>query len=116
MNWEGILTGIWTVLNSAPGIMLAAGLLGWLLTRLYAIRPAWEAYEGTIISAIKYAEKAIPDDADNKALARLDAALRYVVKVYTETHRGKQPSASVTNDLREGIQVVHDRLESRGTL
>ena len=116
MNWEAILNGLWQALNSVPGIMLLAALIGWLLSRLYSFRPAWEAYEGTIISAIKYAEKAIPDDADNKALARLDAALRYVVKVYTETHRGKQPSASVTNELREGIQVVHDRLESRGTL
>ena len=116
MNWEGILSGIWTLLNSVPGIMLAAGLMGWLLMRLFSIRPAWEAYEGTIISAIKYAEQAIPDDSANKSVARLNAALQYVLKVYAETHRGQQPSASLTNDMREGIQIVHDRLETRGTL
>ena len=116
MNWETILTGLWQALNSVPGVVLMAGLLGWLLTRLYSIRPAWEAYEGTIISAIKHAEKAIPDDVPNKGLARLDEALRYVLKVYAETHRGQQPSDALANDLREGIQITHDRLEARGTL
>lgn len=116
MNWETILTGLWQAVNSVPGIMLMAGLLGWLLTRLYSIRPAWEAYEGTIISAIKHAEKAIPDDVPNTGLARLDEALRYVLKVYAETHRGQQPSDALVNELREGIQITHDRLEARGTL
>jgi len=116
MNWETILTGLWQAVNSVPGIMLLAGLLGWLLTRLYAVRPAWEAYEGTIISAIKHAESAIPDDTPNKGVARLDEALRYVLKVYAETHRSRPPSDALTNELREGIQITHDRLEERGTL
>jgi hypothetical protein len=116
MNWDAILTGLWQVVNSVPAIMTMAALLGWLLTKLYAIRPAWEAYEGTIISAIKHAEKAVPDDSPNKAVARLDEALRYVLKVYAETNRGQPPSDVVVRDLREGIQVTHDRLESRGTL
>ena len=116
MNWEAILNGLWQALNSVPGIMLLAALLGWLLSKLYSFRPAWEAYEGTIISAIKYAETAIPDDAQNKALKRLDEALRYALKVYAETHKGKQPPEALANDIREGIQIVHDRLEAKGTL
>lgn len=115
MSWEWILSGLWTVINSAPGVMLMAGLLGLAMTKLYTIRPAWEAYEGTIISAIKHAEKAIPDDAPNKALARLDTALQYVLRVYEQLH-GTSPSQDVQNDLREGIQIVHDRLETQGTL
>lgn len=116
MNWETILTGLWQAVNSVPGVMLMAGLLGWLLSRLYAFRPAWEAYEGTIISAIKHAEKAIPDDTPNKSVARLDEALRYVLKIYAETHRGRQAPAALAEELREGIQIMHDRLEARGTL
>jgi len=116
MNWETILTGLWQVMNSAPGVMLMAAFLGWLLTRLFSRRPTWEDYEGTIISAVKHAEKAIPDDTPNKGAARLDEALRYVLKVYALTHRGQQPPAGVVDDLREGIQITHDRLEARGTL
>jgi len=93
-----------------------ATALGWLLMRLYRIRPAWEAYEGTIISAVKYAEKAIDDNVPNKALAKLDEALRYVLRVYAETHRGQTPSATLTSELKEGIQIVHDQLVARGTL
>lgn len=116
MNWDAILSGLWQVMNSVPAVMLMAAILGWLLTKLFSWKPAWETYEGTIISAIKHAEKAIPDDTPNKGVARLDEALRYVLKVYTETHRGQQPPADVVNDLREGIQITHDRLEARGTL
>lgn len=116
MNWDSILTGLWQIVNSVPAIMAMAVLLGWVLTKLYAIRPAWEAYEGTIISAIKHAEKAVPDDSPNKAVVRLDEALRYVLKVYAETNRGEQPPDAVLSELREGIQITHDRLEARGTL
>lgn len=116
MNWESILTGVWHAINSVPAVMLMATGLAWLLTRVVATRPAWEAYEGTIISAIKHAEKAIPDDVPNKGLARLDEALRYVLRVYAETHRGQQPNDALALELREGIQITHDRLETRGTL
>jgi len=116
MNWDAMFTGLWQVVNSVPAIMAMAALPGWLLTKLYALRPAWETYEGTIISAIKHAEKVIPDDVSNKGLARLDEALRYVLKVYAETHRSQQPSDALVNELREGIQITHDRLEARGTL
>lgn len=116
MNLDAILIGLWQVVNSGPAIMAMAALLGWLLTKLFNMRPAWEAYEGTIISAIKHAEKAVPDDSSNKAIARLDEALRYVLKIYAETNRGQPPSDAVVRELREGIQITHDRLESRGTL
>jgi len=39
-----------------------------------------------------------------------------VLKVYAETHRSRPPSDALTNELREGIQITHDRLEERGTL
>lgn len=115
MNWYTILNVAWDVLNSPAGITVMAGGLLWLLNRLYAAKPAWQAFEGTIIAAVKWAEKEIPADTPNKAFNRLNAALNYVLKVYQEA-RGKSASAETKNDLREGIQIVHAELEASGSL
>ncbi len=115
MDWNGIWQVAWNVLNSPAVIAIfAAGLL-WLLNKLYAAKPAWQAFEGTIIAAVKWAEKEIPDDTPNKALNRLNAALNYVVKVYEEA-RGKRVGAKTKAELREGIQIVHAELEASGNL
>ena len=112
---SGILEAIWAALNSPLGIAaVAAGLL-WLLNKLYAWRPAWRDWEGTIIAAVKFAEKQIPDDAGNTAVARLDAALKYVLQVYAEAE-GKRASPKVERELREGVQIVHADLEAVGTV
>ena len=115
MNWETILQNVWELLNSPVGIAAIAGILLWLLNRLYASKPTWQKYEGAIISAIKYAEKQIPDDADNKSLARLDAALRYVLKVYQEVNN-KTATAKEVAELKDGISIVHNELVAEGTL
>ena len=112
---DAILTTLWDALNSPIGIAAVAGLLLWLLNRLYAAKPSWKRFEGTIIAAVKYAEKAVPDDSDNKALNRLDAALRYVVRVY-EQATGKEATSKIVADLKEGIQIKHAELESIGAL
>lgn len=115
MNVEKILDVIWTALNTPAGITVMAGVFLWLLNRLYAAKPGWAAYEGAIISAIKFAEKEVPDGTPNKGLARLDAALKYVLRVYAQTN-GKRASTKVAADIREGIQITHDKLEAAGTL
>lgn len=115
MNMKDILELIWTALNSPFGYMAVAGVLIWLLNRVYGAQPGWAAYEGTIISAVKFAEKEIPDGTENKGLARLDAALKYVLRVYEEVN-GKRASAATSAALKEGIQIVHDRLDAAGTL
>jgi hypothetical protein len=115
MDWNGIWQVIWNVLNSPAVIAVLAGGLLWLLNRLYAAKPAWQALEGTIIAAVKWAEKEIPDDTPNKAFNRLNAALNYVVKVY-EAARGKPADGKVKAELREGIQIVHAELEASGNL
>ncbi len=112
---NAIWTGLWTFVNSPAAIAaFAAGLL-WLLNRLYAARPLWQRYEGTVIAAIKAAEKAIPDDAPNTAIQRLDFALRYVLDVY-ESARSRPATAKEAAEFREGIQVVHADIEAAGTL
>lgn len=115
MDWNDIGQIVWKLMNSPTVITLLAGGLLWLLNRLYAARPAWRAFEGTIIAGVKWAEKQIPDDSANTALSRLDTALVYVLKVYTATN-GKNASARVTAELREGIQIIHAELEASGAL
>ena len=115
MNANETVELVWLALNSPVGYMAAAGILLWLLNRLYAEKPAWAAYEGTIISGIKFAEKEIPDGTENSGLERLDLALKYVLNVY-EALRGKRASGATEADLKEGIQIVHNRLEAAGTL
>ena len=112
---EAILKAIWDVMNSPAGITVAAGVFLWLLNKAYSWKPAWAAFEGTIISGIKYAEKAIDDETDNKAMSKLDCALRYVLKVYEDAGR-EVTSEKTVDSIREGIQIVHDDLEERGTL
>ena len=115
MNASSILETIWTVLNSPVGIAAIAGLLLWLLNRLYAAKPAWAKYEGTIIAAVRQAEKAVDDQTPNKSMARLDKALQYVLRVYEQVE-GKSASDSVKAELAEGIQILHNDLEADGQL
>ncbi len=109
------LQATWTFLNSPLGIGSVAALVIWLLNYLYGKKPNWRQYEGTIISAIKFAEKEIPDDVTNKSLSRLDAALRYVLQIYTEV-ANKRPTQDVIDDIKEGIQIKHAELETTGAL
>ena len=48
MNWQAILTVVWAALNSPMGITAVAGVVLYLLNRLYAAKPAWAQYEGAI--------------------------------------------------------------------
>ncbi len=109
------LSMIWQAVNSPVGITFLAGVFLWLLNKLYGARPAWLQYEGTIIAAIKYAEKQIPNDVSNKSLAKLDTALNYVLRIYQELN-GKRATTQVEAELREGIQVKHAELEATGVL
>jgi len=115
MNAETIWNLVWTALNTPVGITVVAGIFLWLLNRLYAAKPGWASYEGAIISGIKFAEKEIPDGSPNKGLARLDAALKYVLKVHEEAN-GKRATPKLAAEIKEGIQITHDKLEAAGTL
>ena len=118
MNWQflqTILETIWAALNSPVGIAAVAGVVLWILNKLYAKKPDWKKYEGSIIAAVKLAEKSIPDDTPNKAAARLDAALRYVLKIHHEVEN-RIATAQEVATIREGIQIVHAELESSGLL
>jgi hypothetical protein len=106
---------VWQAMNSPIGITVVAGLLCYGLSKLYIEKPEWKKYEGTIISAVKYAEKAIPDDADNTAVRRFDTALKYVIEVYQKYNK-KAPSPKTELSIRDGISLTHQELESSGSL
>jgi len=115
MNWSTVIEALWRFLNMPLGITVVAGGLLWLLNRTFNRRPAWQAYEGTIIAAVKWAEKEIPDDTPNKSFQRLNAALNYVLKVYQEA-RGFAPEKALKESIKEGIQIVHAELEASGNI
>jgi len=115
MTWESVPAAVWAFLNSPLGITAVAAVVLYLLRRLYAAHPAWEDYEGAIISAVKFAEKQVPDDAGDTATARFQAALAYVLRIYEEIH-GKAPDAQTQASLEEGIRLKHADLEALGTL
>ena len=115
MTWQAILGVVWTVLNSPMGITAVAGVVLYLLNRLYAAKPAWAEYEGAIISAVRFAEKEIPDDVSNKGMARLDQALKYVLATFEQVNGWRATEAEAAS-LKEGIQIVHNDLDEAGAL
>jgi len=120
MDGNTILSGIWTFLNSGIGFAIVwAALVGFFLflaSKFNPLQEKWKQYEGSIITGIKLAEKQIPDDTPNSGLAKLDAALRFVLNAYAEANNGKQPSAALIEQIKQGIQIKHDELDRYGGL
>ena len=110
-----ILDLMWLFVNSPFGMAIVVTVLTGLGAKVYASRPQWKKYEGAIIEAIKYAEKAIPDDTENKAARKFDCALRYVLKIHNEVENRTAKPADVAM-LSEGIRIIHAGLESDGIL
>ena len=110
-----ILNTLWVFLNSAIGLTLVGSLVLFLLNKGYAAKPAWkkflDQYAGTVISAIKWAEKAVPDDCQDKSVRRLDAALKYFLVVYHQT-TGRTPTPALELIIKEALQVKHAELEA----
>lgn len=101
MNTEAVRSAVYAI---------AAYLLSVAIAKLYAKKPEWKQYEGTIIAAIKHAEKLIPDDTPNKSLERLDVALRYVIRL-TEEGGVKLTSKQIAN-IKDGISLKHHEIEN----
>ena len=119
------------------------GFFIFLASRFNPLQEAWKKYEGSIITGIRLAEKflseeilansqgvidlpesvfgpdamlKVPDDTPNAGLAKLDAALRFVLKAYAEANNGKQPPAKEVEAIRQGIQIKHSDLDRFGGL
>ena len=109
--WETV----WTIANSGVGITVMVALIAFVLNRSAKAKSFFEEYEGTLTAAVKRAEKAVPDNADNKSLSRLNSALGYVLKVL-EARQGKPPTKKQIAEAEEALSVKHSELEAAGTL
>jgi hypothetical protein len=120
MNTAELFDALNSILNSAFGFAVTwAALVGvffWLSSKFNPFQEKWREWEGSIITAIKLAEKEIPDDTPNAGLAKLDTALRFVLKAYADANNGKQPSAKLIEQLKQGIQIKHSELDRFGGL
>ena len=120
MDFNGLIEGAGKFLNSGIGFALVwAGMVGlfmWLASKFNPFQEKWKAWEGSIITGIKLAEKEIPDDTPNSGLAKLDAALRFVLMAYADANNGKQPPAKLVEEIKQGIQIKHSDLDRFGGL
>jgi hypothetical protein len=120
MQEHTIYNAIMTFLNSAVGLTVLwaamVGLFWYLASRFNPLQDKWKQYEGSIITAIRLAEKQIPDDTPNAGLARLDLALRLVLDAYAQANSGRPPSADMIEQIRQGIQITHNDLDRFGGL
>jgi hypothetical protein len=103
-------------LLESPAVQTAViGAIAWAFVKLFERKTEWVKYKGYIIAAVKFAEKSVPDDAENKALRRMDEALKRFITLY-EIAEKAAPTATLLDTVRAQISVVHDQLESEGTL
>lgn len=105
------------VVQSDAFVALMVGVFGIIISKGYAKvmqgGSDYEKYQGYmstvrpyLIEAIKMAEKTIPDDYPNKAIAKADYALRIAVKLLSDN---KLPT--VPELLRQAINDVHSDVE-----
>ena len=120
MDWNATLDSVVKFFNSSFGFAVVwaalVGLFMWLTSRFNPFQEKWKQWEGSIITGIKLAEKQVPDDTPNAGLAKLDAALRFVLKAYAEANKGKQPPAKLIEEIKQGIQIKHSDLDRFGGL
>ena len=115
MIWDVVWPAAWAFVNSPVGVSMVASVALWLINKVYAAKPEWQAYEGALIQAVRWAEKEIPDGTENKHLARADAALKYALTAY-ERVNGRRADARMREQLAQGLEVVHTDLEAAGIL
>jgi hypothetical protein len=96
-------------------ITAIAGIASFAIARLFTAKPAWKKYEGLLITAVKAAEKIIPDDSPNTSIARANEALRVFADRYTMAY-GKLPTDAIVTVARLALPIVHDQIEAEGTL
>lgn len=106
---------ILTLLNSEIALAAIAAIAAFLIARLFTTHPTWAPYEGLMITAIKLAEKMIPDDMPNTAMGRANAAMLEFVKQYQRVYNAS-PSDALLLDVRANMPLIHAELERHGNL
>lgn len=111
--------GSWIIslLQTDAVIAVIAGAFVTYIVKWFASKQGtdYKKYEGYAITAIKAAEKAIPDDVSNKGAKKLDYALQVFLKKY-EAATGVIPDKEVMAKIEDWLAVVHNAVEEAGTL
>jgi len=101
-------------LNSPLGITIVISLISFILGKVFTAKPKWKAlvlkFGPSIMQAVKYAEKEIPDDVENKGLSKINNALAYLIEL--------EPKLKLTppDDLKRALTAVHASAEANGNL
>jgi len=108
---EGWGTLVWRFFNSPLGITMVAFGFSVLVGKVFTWKPKWEQYVSKyyplLMTAVKYAEKKIPDDTLDAGLARLNKALKYIQSVH----------ASLDSEaVKLALMAVHAEAEADGNL
>jgi len=120
MILESLLEILSTLLNSVIGVLLGMAFVittvFWLLSKLDPFHDQWRQWEGSIITAIKLAEKKVSDEIPHAGQIKLNTAMDHVLKDYALANGGKRPSRRLARQLRQGIQTKHADLDRFGGL
>ena len=102
---------IWTFLNSEVGITIVGFILVIVAGKVFTAKPQWKVYADKyrpqVVTAIKWAEKQIPDDHENKSVERFNAALKFLLSVNAKFNQ---------DALKETITAVHAEMEKDGNV
>jgi hypothetical protein len=105
------------LLSTEAVIALIVGAFITYLVKWLASKDAakFKAYEGYAITAIKAAEKAIPDNSENKGLNRLNFALTVFLEKY-EKATGTKANPAEVSKIEAWISQIHAILEESGII
>src|SRR4051812_47816888 len=97
---------LWAFLNSSLGLTIVVGMFTTVMAKIATVKPEWfalfVAHKGAFFDAVRYAEKAIPDDSPNVNLLRADSALKFILRL-------EHPELSKADEsaLRSAITKAH---------
>jgi len=105
------------LLSTDAVIALIVGAFVTYIVRWLATKDGekFKQYEGYAITAIKAAEKAIPDGVENKGLSRADFALKNFLVAYQKA-TGVVPSDKDVARIESWISEIHSIVEASGIL
>lgn len=100
--------------NTVVGIVVGAAV-AWLVKWLAGDGAKWKQYEGYAVTAVRLAEKAIPDDAPGAGLRKLDYALKLFLEKY-QAATGAKVDLAMEAKIESWIALVHNALVESGAI
>jgi len=111
---ETLLSGLLSF-NTVAGLVAGAAAVfaaKWIASEKGA---KYKAFEGYAITAVRLAEKAVPDDTPNAGAKRLDYALKTFLAKYRSA-TGVVPDEAAVAKIEAWISTVHNALDAAGVL